>query len=259
MYFQKIKATLAVAALAVTPLMSHATPLAPGVYNAVDDNFLSESFARSIWTQSGNRIATGGTASNLWSFVGAVFDFNGSTAKLTGSAVNAGDAALTFDFALNFNNAATGPIAGDGYCQFGGGAGHACAASEVPVGSSGFWTYLDLLSGTFTGTGAAMSGLSYAITDRSGGIHPPQAGLEANALEYNGEEGLSLWFDWVKSGTATNMSPYSFNSNGHGDINTNLVLDPNGVPSPVPLPAAGLLLLGALGALGAVRGRKQKA
>lgn len=246
MYARHLKTALIAAIVAVTPLASQATSLAPGVYTALDDIFLaSEGVPRSIWTQGGNKIATGGGASNLWSFTSATFDFDGTTAKLTGSAENTGASALTFDFSLNFDTHSVGPVGGQGYCQFGGGSGGTCSGSET---SATKWSYFNLVSGSFSGTGTAMDGLTYTITDHTSGVHPPQAGLEANALANNNKDGFSMWFNWSKSGAAINASTFSFNNtSGKGDINTNLDLSSSAPP--VPLPAAGLLLIAALGGL----------
>lgn len=258
MDLSKLKTTLAAILLTVAPLTAQATPLGVGVYDAEDQDWLiGEGVARSIWTSP--KMVTGSGVSNLWSFSSAKFDFNGTTAKLTGSAVNAGTAgsALTFDFSLNFNGHTTGSVVPGGYCQFGGGSGGACQAGDTVATT---WSYFNLVSGTFTGTSNAMLGLSWNITDHTSGVHPPQAGLEANALNNNNKDGFSMWFNWEKIGSATNSSIYSFNNgSGKGDINTNLKFDPSSTPSPVPLPAAAWLLIGALGALGGLGMRRRKA
>ncbi len=239
--------------VALAPSISLAAPMAADDYMAVDINFDA---TRSIWTPNGgsgpssNAFVQGNGASAFWSFSNSSFDYNGTSASLTGTATNTGNAALSFSFDLQFDNAQVGSQAG--YCQFGGGR-QPC--SNFPTVDPTEWTFFDFTSGTFTGTGD-MDGLSYNLTQKSG--HNAQAGTDANALELLGNLGFSMWFDWTKTGMATTTTAgYTFNTSGNGDLNFDLVEDPNGGGTGVvPLPAAGWLLLAGIGGLAAANRRK---
>ena len=243
----KFKALIVALVAALTPAVATASAIQPGVYDVSDINWNREGVERSIWT--GTKMVTGDGVSHLWSFSTATFEYNAAgNSYLYGSAQNVGDAALTFDFSFTFNT----PTVGDkpGYCQFDGSGGD-CVPGD-PADPT-MWTYLVYQSGTFTGTGAVMSGHDYTVTARGGTRHPFQAGINANALVDNGLNGMSFWFQWTQTGThaaseTVGGKTYAFQySTGAGDVNANM--------APVPLPAAGWLLIAGLGGLAAMRRR----
>ena len=246
----------AVAAFAIAPLAAGAGTInAAGTYDLSNINF--ESLAqRGIWT-GGSGLVSGGDASNLWDVEsgGGTFTINtDDTAMLMGVATNIGtDGALNtdlqFTYSLQFDFVSD--LIADpqvGYCQFGG--PKAPCASAPPNVSILDWDFFNLTSGSFDFLGA-YSAVEYVITDRSGGTHKAQAGKNAMALIADDQNGFSMWFDAsLKSGqTSTTISPYTF-SNKNGDFNVYIS------PSPVPLPAAGWLLIAGLGGLAAMKRRE---
>ena len=246
------KTTALAVLFAFAGLGASASSLDPGTYNVVDIDRSVELGPRSIWTPNGNNgptgdaLVQGGSASAYWTFQDVVLDYNGTNgpSSLTGTATNTGDSNLSIDLSINLSTA-TAPGAQTGYCQFNG-SGGACDASDP---DDSMWAFMTILAGsTFSGTaGTELDGIVWDISDLSGGTHPPQVGVNANALVENDLQGISMWFSFVRSDHTQYGGNYTINSNGKGDINSNL--------SPVPLPAAGWLLIAGLGGLAAMRRR----
>ncbi|MEM6409596.1 MAG: VPLPA-CTERM sorting domain-containing protein [Pseudomonadota bacterium] len=225
--------TTAACALAI-PTLAVAAPLSPGKYAALDFNG-----SRSIYSTAQSDFVEGAGVSTQWSFdPGANFEFDGSTATLSAIASNVGVDALKIAIDMTFNVTPTQTP----YCQQGG--PKDCSGQSFDTSE---WTYFTVASSTWTGLGD-MAGIIIDITSDAG--HNPQAGIGANALD--GDLGFSMWFDWTASGTATsaNASNYTFNTSG-GTSATDINID----LAPVPLPAAGWLLVAGLAGLGALRRR----
>lgn len=187
--------------------------------------------------------------SNYWQFASGSGDFSVSegnaTASLSGRIVNNGNADLFFDvdvqYALRLSSGTS--IKGGGFDS---GADRAAIIDT--------WSYFDISAATLTGFGE-LGGLELSLTAfpaQSQDI-PFQLGESAN--DKNSGLGASGWFSWDISGSAANgfTANPNGNRNSHGDINLNLSV------SEVPVPAAGLLMVGAIGALGALRRRRKKA
>ncbi len=243
----KIARIIAAAVLAVAvPITAIAapTPFDPGLYQASDHNGV-----RTVWTPYANseRIVTGNGASRYWSVSNSLLSFDGNLAILSGRLSNNSNTAQGADLGFDFSMLLQVNNAGTPYCTY----GNATCAALTPS-----WTLFTLLTGSLTGiAGTAMDGLTYDITERS--HHGPQVGDGANALEAN-DFGFSMWFNFVRTdGGPTNAgNGYSFWQDGFGDFNMDLDLIPGGNVAPVPLPAGGVLLLGALAGLAAARRRK---
>ena len=234
-------------------------------YSATDyDNGHVE---RSIWTQhntrspSHQRQLVDGPVDQLWSVQGGRVVINGDMASYTGTALNLDDASIAFDISLSFSRQVGAPLP---YCHFGRG-NRTCDAIDAANGiDTAAWDYFDLTSGSFTGIGDVLGGVSWDITDLS--AHAPQFGVGANGFEAD-ENGFSMWFtatasvdsNWTSTGSGifertVNGNTYSINTadgHGRGDFNVRL--------EAVPLPAAAWMLLSAMGGLVLVRTRREKA
>ncbi|MEM7470855.1 MAG: VPLPA-CTERM sorting domain-containing protein [Pseudomonadota bacterium] len=216
-------------ALAV-PTLALAAPLSPGKYAALDYNG-----SRSIFSTNSSDFVEGTGVGTQWSFdEGSYFSYDGSTASLSAIASNVGVSALKIAIEMTFDVATGTP-----YCQ-------SISCASLPTAD---WTYFTVSSSSWIGMGD-MAGIVIDVT--SDPRHNPQAGIGANALD--GDLGFSMWFDWTASGTATspNASKYTFNTSG-GTSATDINID----LAPVPLPAAGWLLLAGLGGMGYM-GRRKK-
>lgn len=112
----------------------------------------------------------------------------------------------------------------------------------------GTWSFFDMTTATLTGIGD-LAGLTLALYDFPvAGNVPFQLGNGAN--DKNAGLGAAGWFGWNVLTTGSYNGPAANLPSNHGDFNINL--------APVPLPAAGMMLLVGLGGLGALRARKAR-
>ncbi|MBG6208223.1 hypothetical protein IWQ49_002883 [Labrenzia sp. EL_126] len=179
-------------------------------------------------------------ASSYWQFdtAGGSFNYDGSTAKLTGTIVNNTDSTKKFDVDVNLNFTQKGGRTAK--CELGG----ACSSLQY-ANQENFFEYFSYGSATLTGLGM-LAGLLLDLTEApADGKYPPQLGYGANNKNID-EFGLSTWFFWNTTGTNAALK----NASGQGDINIEL--------TPVPVPAALPLLAGGLGLMTFMGWRRRK-
>jgi opacity protein-like surface antigen len=207
----------------------------------------------SLWISTG----LGNGVGKDFDFVpgGAFRMFDDGTGTLTGnveSQNNAGSGfAVSFDYDSDFSgNTVTNPV----------------FKSENGSVETADTFYMDMEGGSLTGFGL-LAGLNLNVSRMpADGRFATQIGsgtaTENGANNKNNEFGLANWFFITIDGTPTCaicsnnsvLASLSSKFGGvQGDINLNLT------PSPVPLPASGLLLLAAAGGLTGLRRRKSKA
>ncbi len=179
-----------------------------------------------------------GGADNYWQFDGGsgVFTVAGdnATANLTGTIRNNVHAtfALIVDvtFALRGLGDEGDIIPNNGTLEYKG---------SSHGGDPSMWAFYDMTTASLTGADD-LAGLLLSLT-----TFGPPAQLGDGANDKNAGLGAAQWFSWTVEENTTKYAFESSTGRQHGDINLNL--------SPVPVPAAGLLLIGAIGSLGFAR------
>ncbi len=184
--------------------------------------------------------------------IGKDFDFDPAglmtfladgTASLIGRVVSQSNAGAWFDLAFNFDST---------FLQT------PNFKSENGSTETTGTFFRDLESGSLTG-GGILAGLDLSITRLPvNGYYAAQIGAgtptQNGANNKNNNFGMAVWFKiGVESATCSICSGNGVIDNldgKQGDVNIDL--------SPVPVPAAGLLLAGALGALGILRRRRNR-
>jgi hypothetical protein len=248
--FNRVSVLVAAAAISFGGLASAAT--LPGLTDSYEGTYNAESTntgsnLHSIWL---NNLFGYDSATDYWQFDsnGGVFDYHGGTASLTGTIVNNVYSDYKFAVDINFDYTQKGGRVPK--CEF----GAACGSSSYSDKSDQF-EYFEFGDATLTGIdGLYGYTLSLSIAP-SNGEYPPQLGYGANNKDID-EFGLSTWFFWTVThdhGDAQTSLAYDspfYKYYGRGDVNIEL--------TPVPLPAALPLFLGALGLLGWT-GRRRRA
>lgn len=233
-----ISAAIVAAAL---PITATAGMLEAGDYKILDYNE-----HRSVWTPGGGDGFVAGTKN--WSFLeDAIFSYDpdgaSPTAVLSATAEAVGHSNLFLDFHLEFDVSTSGNTP---FCRSALRLGDGTKACDPMKMDFSDWTYFSMITGTATGVGA-LAGMEFKLT--SNPMHNPQAGIGANAKDDH-ELGFSMWFTWERTGDE-HAGGYLANEYGKGDINSDLeYIDP------VPLPAAGWMLIAGLGGLAAAGRRK---
>lgn len=174
---------------------------------------------------------------NYWGVTDGSLNYVGTTATLKMDVKNHGDSALEGTVHMEFEKR---DFAGTPKCEYG-----ACPASAAN------WDFFSITAGSFAGSGA-LNGLNLKLTEfpKNADI-PPQLGIGANSKNKT-EMGLATWLTWSIVGDDNTFAGYTFDWRSdtympgqHGDINIAL--------APVPLPAAGWLLIAGLGSMALAR------
>ncbi len=196
--------------------------------------------SHSIWIQTG--IAGLGTDFNFDPT--GIFDTDmANWGRLYGSVFAAGeedpDNGFTIDFSYNGDTDAR-----TGFKNGGGGFDGGVLDPSI--------YFLNMTGGTMTGFGSLLDGVELSVTRKPyDGTLATQIGEGAN--DKNGEFGLSNWF--MVECVVCSPSIFEQVNGSQGDVNINLAATDRQV-EPVPLPAAGWLLLASVGGLAAAKRRK---
>lgn len=223
-----------------TLLAAGAITAAAGSAQAVPISYDATSFSNnghSLWLQ-GAHDAFGLNQHFDFAPDAGIFDTDQKTwGTLTGDVLNR-DGTNGFAVAFNYND--DDLDLRTGYKNGGGGAGNA----------DNF--FLNLVGGTLTGFGGILDGVILSVTRKpANGTLATQVGTGAN--DKNGNFGMSNWF-MVACEQGCDTS--AFGNRTQGDINVNLAATNRAPVPPVPLPAAGWLLIAGLGGLAAMKRRK---
>jgi hypothetical protein len=238
MTFSMIKqSVVAIAIVAATAFGTGATAATDyeGVYDATSVN--TNGNLHTLWLPD---LFSSPSVNAYWQFVPNPGKFKvaagNATAHLTGTIVNnvMNNLSMMVDIAYTLRNPNQPGTGG-----FKGGSGDVSDAAN--------WSFFTMTLATLTGTGD-LGGLQLSLTEIAS--VPFQLGDGAN--DKNPGLGASGWFTWVVDSQASNTTYSAQASPGHGDVNLNLKL------APIPLPATGILLVGAIGALGAAAARKKR-
>ena len=243
---------LCAGAVAVAATTAHAGTLQT-TYSA--SSYDTAPGSHSLWASGGLGSAVGGDFNFSPSGVFKKFTDSGSGAvvggQLSGNVVSSINASagftLNFNYDVDFSDFASGPT----YKAEGG--------SPSEPGDNYF---LNLAGGTLVGFGD-LAGMNLSVTrrpDPSVASYATQVGTGSNAKNMN--YGMANWL-FFKVDSCTICGTGGIRTAGEiegraGDININLDLLP-GAPTPVPLPAGGMLLLTGLAGLAAARKGRKKA
>lgn len=237
-----MKKIFAIVALALTAAAPVSAASVTAQYKAT--SAVGSGSDHSIWISSG-----------LGAGIGSDFDFNPAglfalfsdgTATLTGNIVS--QTRADAGFALSFNYDSTF----DGFSP-------AFKSENGSQAVAGQTFFRDLESGSLSGTGV-LAGLELTVTRKP--LNGPYAtqigpsnGVNNGANNKNKNYGLANWFsiNVIRSDCSVcDNNSVIANLNGkQGDVNIDL--------APVPVPAAGLMLIGGLAALGGLHRKRRKA
>jgi len=240
MHLFRLKTVLAAAAIAVVGTSS---AFAATVYHATS-NVKEGAGNHSLWFSGDNPPGaigdnTAGNQKNHFKFENrspgfGTFTVDGTSASLSGELANGNGQAFQLDvYFTEFTGSNVG------YKTINGGPdGSAWTLYELDTSRTSTLSYIP-------GTGdAALPNFVFSSLrgSNSDGPFKVQVGVGANDKDAT-LFGLSTWFTLTEEGCSANCTPY------HGDIN--IVLEP------VPLPAAGFMLIAGVGGLFAMRRRKK--
>lgn len=239
MNFNYVKSGALAVALSAAAMFAgeaKAATMYEGTYKAT--NVMTSGNAHTVWLPG---LFSGTSA--YWQFVPGPGKFkvgtDNATASLIGTIENNGTS--NYQMAIDINYALRTPNVQGDTIKTGGGT------------NDGSWSFFDIASATMTGIGDLQGLVLNLLAYPDPGVEDVPFQLGEGANDKNPGLGGAGWFSWVAVTDATYTGPSPINSvqtnAGHGDININL--------TPVPLPAAGIMMLMGLAGFGTLRMRRK--
>ncbi|MEM0935853.1 MAG: hypothetical protein AAGJ91_08115 [Pseudomonadota bacterium] len=178
-----------------------------------------------------------------WIFVNnsGRLSYDGTGGSISGTIESEGGTSA-FDIMINFSYISDWNLPAK--CEMG-----AYCETQSYKDKEALYDFLRFESGTFTGKDG-LDGLVLTLSERpADGTFPGQVGIGGSAKPQNKEDlSFSTWFTWTV--TQNTNGVYVGPTEGRGDVNVRL--------APVPIPAAGLLLLSGLGGTMLLRARRRQ-